>query len=69
MGIVNVESAYNTASLTEERMITLIREAATKLAQSLKRAGTENTDIEAWIASSSSDPMPEVRFALAATDE
>jgi hypothetical protein len=68
MGIVNVESAYNAASLTEERMITLIREAATKLAQSLKTAGTENSDIEAWIASSSSDPMPEVRFALVAID-
>jgi SIR2-like domain len=69
MGIVNVESAYDTASLNEEPTITLIREASTKLAQSLKRAGTENTDIEAWIASSSSDPMPEVRFALAATSE
>jgi hypothetical protein len=68
IGIVNVESAYDTASLTEERMITLIREAATKLAQSLKRAGTENMDIEAWIVSSSNDPMPEVRFALAATE-
>jgi hypothetical protein len=64
MGIVNVESAYNAASLTEERMITLIREAATKLAQSLKTSGIQNTDIDVWIASATTDPMPEVRFAL-----
>jgi hypothetical protein len=68
MGIVNVESAYNAASLTEDRMITLIREAATKLAQSLKTSGTENADIEAWVASAATDPMPEVRFALVASD-
>lgn len=69
MGIVNVESAYNAASLTEERMITLIREAATKLAEALKTSGTENTDIDAWIAFAANDPMPEVRFALVASDE
>jgi adenylyl- and sulfurtransferase ThiI len=69
MGIVNVGSAYNAASLTEERMITLIREAATKLAQSLKTSGTENRDIEAWVTSAATDPMPEVRFALVAANE
>ena len=69
MGIVNVESSYDAASLTEERMITLIREAATKLAKSLKTSGTENTDIDAWVASAANDPMPEVRFALVASDE
>lgn len=69
MEIVDVESAYNAASLTEERTITLIREAATKLAQSLKTSGTDNTAIDAWIASAATDPMPEVRFALAASDE
>lgn len=69
MGIVNVESAYNAASLTEERMITLIREAATKLAKSLKSSGTENADIDDWIAFAATDPMPEVRFALGTPDE
>ncbi len=69
MGVVNVESAYNSASLTEERMITLVRVAATRLAKSLKTSGTENTDVEAWIASAANDPMPEVRFALVASDE
>jgi hypothetical protein len=69
MGIVNVESAYNAASLTEERMITLIREAATKLAQSLKLSGTANADIDARIISAATDPMPEVRFALNPSDE
>ena len=45
--------------------IGLIRKEALKLASALKKSGAElPPEIEQWIIDSSSDPLPEVRYAL-----
>lgn len=71
LGMVNIETAYRSsfAVYSEERTISLIRAAATKLAGELKKAGIDNVDIENWIASAETDPMPEVRFALSSSED
>ncbi len=70
LGLIFIESAYDAA--INSRVIgittlTLVRAASVRLAFTLNTCGVKHPDVEAWLTSASSDPMPEVRFAVSNT--
>jgi hypothetical protein len=61
------ETRYSDVPLDSRRAISisLIRQQCVQLAQALKAKTARDGTLDAWITEGSSDPLPEVRFAVA----
>lgn len=67
LGDLLVETAYETIDpdSREAVSVSLIRAECVRLANTLKNSGTRSAAMAAWLSAADTDPLPEVRFALA----
>ncbi len=70
LGELLVEQQYERIDLDsrEAVSVSLVRAECVRLARALEDAGTRGPDGTGWLNAAPSDPLPEVRFALAAED-
>ena len=65
LALLRTETNYeNWLDESRRSDVGLIREAAVRLAATLKDVGTSEPSLNEWVADARSDPMPEVRYAL-----
>ena len=67
LGDLNLETAYENIDLDSKQAtsVSLLRAACVQLARSLQDSGVGAANANVWLTSASTDPLPEVRFALA----
>ena len=69
---LRVETAYETWDLTDVRTVTLslVRTGCIRLAAALRdRGSVQSNAVGSWIACTTSDPIPEVRYALESSED
>jgi hypothetical protein len=67
LGLISIETSYGAAQSSKEigiTSLTLVRATAVRLAHSLAESCVRHPDVETWLSGASTDPMPEVRFAV-----
>jgi hypothetical protein len=67
LGDLLAETAYETIDpdSREAVSVSLIRAECVRLAHTLDNLGTRGAQVPAWLSAADTDPLPEVRFALA----
>lgn len=70
LGELLVEKKYERIDLDsrEAVSVSLVRAECVRLARALEDAGSRGPDSTDWLNAAPSDPLPEVRFALAEDD-
>ncbi len=70
LGVIRGETRYDEwRDRSPQSDVGLIRRSAVQLANALKDKGEEAAEVEAWLSEMSTDPMPEVRYALTEADD
>ena len=67
LGDLMVETSYEDVEFDSKRAtsISLIRVECVRLARALQKNGADGVNAKAWLNAANTDPLPEVRFALA----
>jgi hypothetical protein len=71
LGLIRVESDYVNQGFSDDGAITLtlLRASAVKLAHALSGTGIANSNVDEWLRTATTDPIPEVRFAFITPEE